>query len=352
MSTVVDTLGPEGFGAYEVDWDTNPPKLTRVSKPPQYTLVPGFVDIHIHGAFGIDFMSASKEEMNDLCEALVNQGYETFLPTTVTAPLEDVKAALSNIPDNPLIGGFHLEGPFISEKHPGAQPPEHILTPSEKAEEWSEVLEDERLKVITLAPETPGALSLTTKLSQNGVVVSMGHTDATYDEARAGFEFGASHTTHTYNAMRGLHHREVGTTGYALLNDAMRCELIYDRHHVSKPAAELLFKNKPPGGVVAVSDSTMATGMDANQKIDMWGHECVTSPGQVRLASNDALAGSAITLLDAFRNLFDDFGEEAAIRACCMNPRDSLRLHEPPTVYLKLDSNLEIVGRKMIPHDV
>ena len=156
---------PEGFGAYEVDWDSNPPKLTRVSRPPDYTLVPGFVDIHIHGAYGIDFMSASKAEMHDLCESLVSQGYEMFLPTTVTASLSDVKAALSNIPEHPLVGGFHLEGPFLSPKHPGAQPPEHILTPAEKAEEWGDVLEDERLKVITMAPEIPGALALVTKLS-------------------------------------------------------------------------------------------------------------------------------------------------------------------------------------------
>lgn len=346
MSTVVDALGPEGFGTYEVEWDTNPPRLTRVSKPAEYTLVPGFVDIHIHGAFGTDFMSASKEEMSSLCDALVDQGYEMFLPTTVTASLSDVKKALSNIPDHPLVGGFHLEGPFLSPKHPGAQPPEHILSPAEKAAEWSEVLEDERLKVITMAPEIPGALDLVTQLSQRGVVVSMGHTDATYDEARAGFEFGASHTTHTYNAMRGLHHREAGTVGYALMNDAVRCELVYDRHHVSKPAAEVLLKNKPAGGVIAVSDSTKATGMDAGLTIDMWGHECVTSPGQVRLASNDALAGSAITLLGAFRNLFEDFGAETAIRACCLNPRDALRLSGPPMVYLMLDSKLEIIGRK------
>lgn len=348
MSTVVDTLGPEGFGAYLVEWETNPPKLTRVSRPPQYTLIPGFVDIHIHGAFGIDFMSASKEQMNQLCEALVSQGYEMFLPTTVTATLKDVRSALSNLPDHPLIGGFHLEGPFISSKHPGAQPPEHILTPAEKADEWSEIWEDERLKVITLAPDVPGALELTTKLSQRGVVVSMGHTDATYDEARAGFEFGASHTTHTYNAMRGLHHREAGIVGYALLNDAMRCELIYDRHHVSKPAAQILFKSKPAGGVVAVSDSTKATGAEPRMKIDMWGHECITSDGQVRLASNDALAGSAITLLSAFRNLHEDFGAETAIRACCLNPRDALRLHGPPKVYLQLDAKLEIIGRNVV----
>jgi N-acetylglucosamine-6-phosphate deacetylase len=172
----------------------------------------------------------------------------------------------------------------------------------------------------------------------------MGHTDATFAEARAGFEAGVQHTTHTFNAMRGLHHREAGTVGYALTNDALRCELIYDRHHVSRDAAELLFKCKPAGGVVAVSDSTMATGMAAGEGLTMWGLEVVTSPGEVRLASNGALAGSAITLLDAFRNLHADFGPETAVRACCLNPRQALRMSGEPTRWVALDSRLEVVG--------
>jgi N-acetylglucosamine-6-phosphate deacetylase len=131
--------------------------------------------------------------------------------------------------------------------------------------------------------------------------------------------------------------------GYALTNDALRCELIYDRHHVSRDAAELLFKCKPAGGVVAVSDSTMATGMASGEKLTMWGLEVVTSPGEVRLASNGALAGSAITLLDAFRNLHADFGPEVAVRACCVNPRAALRMVGDPRVHTVFDEGLEVV---------
>ena len=348
MSTVVDALGPQGFGTYEVEWGNGQPSLRKVSKAPEHLLVPGFVDIHIHGAYGIDFMSATKDQMADLCDALEKQGYEAFLPTTVTAPSEEVKSALDNLPDHPLVAGFHLEGPFISEKHPGAQPPEFIVSPADGLSEWDEILDHQRLKVVTLAPETPMALELTTRLTQRGVVVSMGHTDAKYDEARRGFEFGAAHTTHTFNAMRALHHREAGIVGYALNNEALRCELIYDRLHVSPEAAELLFRNKPPGGVIAVSDSTMATGMEPGNRIEMWGHECVTEVGEVRLASNGALAGSAITLYDAFKNLLEDFGPERAIRACSLNPRDALRLEGPPKVYLELDDDLDIIGRKVV----
>jgi N-acetylglucosamine-6-phosphate deacetylase len=343
--SVYFALGPDGFGAYEVDFGVHPPRMTPSSSRTDLTLVPGFVDIHIHGAFGIDFMSASLEEMADLCDKLEGCGYEKFLPTTVTASVADVKKALDNLPDHPMVGGFHLEGPFISPQHPGAQPKEWIVSPEDAVEEWKEVLEDERLKVVTLAPEVPGALDLARFLNGRGVVVSMGHTDATYAQASDGFSAGVQNTTHTYNAMRGLHHREAGTVGYALLNDAVGCELIYDRKHVSREAAEVLMRAKPAGGVIAVSDSSMATGMAPGRKITMWGHECVTSAGEVRLASNGALAGSAITLLDAFRNLAEDFGAEAAIRACSVNPRQTLRMTSPPKRYLAMDGRYEIVDR-------
>ena len=348
MSTVVEAIGPQGFGTYEVEWGEGQPSLTQASGAPEYLLVPGFVDIHIHGAYGIDFMSASADDMIELCGALEKEGYEAFLPTTVTASPQDVKSALENLPHHPLVAGFHLEGPFISDKYPGAQPPEFIVSAADGLAEWDEILDDERLKVVTLAPETPMALELTTRLTQNGVVVSMGHTDAAFEEAQRGFEAGAAHTTHTFNAMRGFHHREAGTVGYALNNEALRCELIYDRLHVSPEAAELLFRNKPPGGVIAVSDSTMATGMEPGNRINMWGHDCVTEVGEVRLAANGALAGSAITLFDAFRNIFEDFGPERAIRACSLNPRDALRLPGPPTIYLEMDGDLDIIGRKVV----
>ncbi|MFI5385500.1 MAG: N-acetylglucosamine-6-phosphate deacetylase [Fimbriimonadales bacterium] len=342
MIEVYDALGPEGFGAYEVEWSDSTPSFARVSRPPKGLLIPGFVDIHIHGAFGIDFMSASTEEMIILCRKLESVGYEGFLPTTITSPAAEVLEALDRLPIDPMILGFHLEGPFISQEFPGAQPPSFIASPPIVRSEWDPVLSDPRLKVVTLAPELPGALDLTSRLMKRGVIVSMGHTNATYEEARRGFEFGAAHTTHTYNAMRGLHHREAGTVGYALLTDALGCELIYDRLHVSTDAARLLVKCKPAEKLIAVSDSTQATGLTPGRPIKMWGLDCVIGKKQVRLASNGALAGSAITLLDAFRNLHDDFGPEVAIRACCLNPRRALRLEEVRR-WLVLDHELEIV---------
>ena len=344
MSKILETIGPDGFGNYEVEWTDKRLELSRVSKPSQGYLIPGFVDLHIHGAFGIDFMSASTKDMEILCEKLSLEGYEAFLPTTVTASCADVLTVLGKLPKNPMIEGFHLEGPFISPKHPGAQPKSAILPPPEGASEWDEVFNHALLRYITLAPEQPHALELTSRLMQRNVIVSMGHTDATYDEARAGYEFGASHTTHTFNAMRGFHHREAGIVGYAFMSESIRTELIYDRKHVCREAAEMLFKCRPIDRIIAVSDSTMATGMPPNLSIKMWGLDCVTGPKEVRL-KDGTLAGSAITLLDGFKNLSEDFGVEKAILACCVNPRAALKMTGPPRVYVELDKDFNLVER-------
>lgn len=325
-----------------MDWSNGTPLFERVSRPPSGLLLPGFVDGHIHGAFGIDFMSASAEEMLILCEKLTGLGYENLLPTTVTAPITDVLSALDNLPQHPMVVGFHLEGPFISPKHPGAQPPSAIVDIPTRGSEWDFVLNHADLRQITLAPELPHALELITRLMSRGVRVSMGHSDATFEEARRGSEFGAVSTTHTFNAMRGFHHREAGIAGFALASNDLDCELIYDRHHVSRDAAGLLFKNKPKERVLAVSDSTLATGLAPGTKVNMWGLVCTVERGEIRLDSNGALAGSAITLLDAFRNLTEDFGPEIAIRACSLNPRRALGISGVKR-WLQFDKDLELV---------
>ena len=340
MSKRVSFLGSEGFGAYEVDLDRR--SFRRVRGKTDTLLVPGFIDIHTHGAFGIDFMSADKAQMQALCGKLREIGYEGFLPTTVTASVEDVKSALSTLPDDPMVLGFHLEGPFVSLTYPGAQPKAFILDPPVGPSEWDPILDDPRLKVITLAPERPGALEMIDRLASRGVKVSMGHTDATYAQADKAFQAGADHTTHTFNAMRPLHHREAGMVGYSLGNDEVFSELIYDRLHVKRESAEILFRCKPADRVVAVSDSTMAAGMSPGQTICMWGIPCVVGDHEVRL-TDGTLAGSGITLLDAFRNLCSDFGPEAAIKACCLNPRLAINRPQAPTLYVEFDRDLEIV---------
>ncbi|AIE84391.1 N-acetylglucosamine-6-phosphate deacetylase [Fimbriimonas ginsengisoli] len=344
MKKVVLAYGPRGFGNYTFDTET----LEFSGSPDTRSgplIIPGFIDIHTHGAFGIDFMSATVDEMRDLCCELSKVGYEGFLPTTVTAPVAQVRQALARLPDDPMILGFHLEGPFISPRYPGAQPQGDIVDPPVGVSEWDPILDDSRLKVITLAPERPGGGDLIRRLSNRNVKVSIGHTEATYTQCREAFAMGARHTTHTFNAMRPLHHREPGAVGFALTENDVFTELIYDRHHVAREAAEVLLRCKPESRVLAISDSTMAAGVPSGTHLKMWGLDCHVSEGTVRLADG-TLAGSAITLLDAFRNLKEDFGWSTAVNACCINPRIALGLSTTEArTYLELDPDLNIVAR-------
>jgi N-acetylglucosamine-6-phosphate deacetylase len=338
---IYQAIGPEGFNNYDVTWGPDGPIYARVEEAASAILAPGFVDLHIHGAFGIDFMSASKAELMILCRGLAKEGYEHFLATTVTASAEEVLAAFRQAPDDPILAGFHLEGPFISPKRVGAQPPEKVEIAPLPNSAWDAVLDDPRLKYATIAPEIPHALETYARLLSRDVFVSMGHSNATFDEARRGSEFGAKGVTHMFNAMREFHHREAGIIGYALSMDDLYTELIYDRLHVGRDAASLLFRCKGPDRVIAVSDGTKAIGLPPGEKIDMWGHGCVVGRGEVRLADG-GLAGSAITLQDAFANLAEDFGVETAIRCCCINPRNALGLTESPKVWLEIDGKFRV----------
>lgn len=344
---VVDFLGPEGFGAHTVDWSGSEPVFTRVHHKPSKLLIPGFVDIHIHGGLGIDCFTEDTKAITALCDKLETRGYESILPTTVTGTVEQVQAAINAIPDHPMIAGFHLEGPFISAQFPGAQPASCIAPVPVGSSKWDAVLDHPKLKIVTLAPEIPNALELILKLNQRNVIVSMGHSNATYDQFRRGYEFGARHVTHVFNAMRGFHHREVGATGYALMNDDLACEIIYDRHHLSKEALQLLLKVKPIEKIIAISDGTAASGAPHGTGLRMWGHECFVEHGAVRIQGSGALAGSASTMLDCFRNIELDFDTETAIRLCCLNPRHALGKRGLPRVFIELDDNREIINRRV-----
>ncbi len=342
--SVCSTIGPEGFGSYRVEWEAGIPQFERVIEAPDHILVPGFVDLHIHGGFGIDFMSATKDEMVTLCRGLAKEGSEHFLATTVTANLNSVLKALESLPEDPMIAGFHLEGPFISPGKPGAQPLSEILIPSECESEWEPIWSDPRLKIVTLAPEQPGALELISKLMQRGVHVNMGHSDATFEQARWGSEFGARGVTHMFNAMRPFHHREASIVGYALQDNGLYTELIYDRQHVCKESAQLLLKCKPKDRVIAVSDGTQAIGLPPGSNIDLWGVPGLVGRGDVRTLDGVTLAGSAITLKGAFENLADDFGLETAIQCCCINPRLAIRANEEPKVWVEMDKKYRIIS--------
>ncbi|MEO7453431.1 MAG: amidohydrolase family protein [Fimbriimonadales bacterium] len=285
------------------------------------TLVPGLVDIHVHGVKGLDVMAG---QSNDIVRELRTLGVEYCCPTTVTASPQQTRQALAAIDAlTPGFAGVHLEGPFISPARPGAQPAEQILEPSVDA--FIELVgEFEHLiRIVTLAPERQGARELIEYLKGKGIVVSAGHTDATYDQLE---ENSPDHMTHFYNAMSPFRHREPGAVGFGLASP-VACELIYDRIHVSRTAAQILWNAKKPSQIIGVSDGTMASGMADGWSGSMWGHEVTKRNGAVRLADG-TLAGSAVALPNVFKFLWQDLGPEAAIAACSTNPRRALGLPE------------------------
>lgn len=342
-------VGPNGFGVYDFGWEAGQPQFRAAEgEEASQILAPGFVDIHIHGAFGVDFMDADAGQTLAMLDRLASLGYEGVLLTTISASLDDVVRALEALPEHPILMGFHLEGPFLSPRFPGAQPPDALIEPAAFSEEWESVWGHPSLRMVTLAPELPGAERLVRHLTAKGVVTSMGHTDATFVEATAGVDWGIHQATHTFNAMRGFHHREPGAVGCVLTDDRLTAELIYDRVHVDRAAADVLLRCKGLEKVVAVSDASKGAGLPEGTTLKMWGLEAVVGQGDVRL-SDGTLAGSAITLANAFENLVQDFSIEAAIRSCSLNPRRALRMSGLPKTWLvaDLDGRIKHVRRDL-----
>jgi N-acetylglucosamine-6-phosphate deacetylase len=261
-------------------------------------LVPGFIDMHVHGADGADVMDASPEALTTMAEALAREGTTGFLATTLTAPPEALLAALRVPP--PDTGaeclGYHLEGPMIAADHRGVQPADAIRVVGERElEAW---LDTGRVRVVTVAPELPGAPMIIARLAAAGVRVNLGHSGATFAEAGAGFEAGADGATHLFNAMTGLNHREPGLVGQALDRDGVFVEVIADGYHLAPAVVRLVFRQRPRH-VLLVTDSIRARGLeDGTYRL---------GPVQVRVEAGQArdpegrLAGSVISQADALR---------------------------------------------------
>jgi N-acetylglucosamine-6-phosphate deacetylase len=279
------------------------------------TVVPGFVDIHIHGAGGHDVMEANARALDRITSTVARHGTTSIVATTVTAPTDDTCQSLEGIAhyirqheqeeDGGRFGahvlGIHLEGPFISKTRRGVHPPDSIAKPS--VEVLGKFLEAAGglVRMITVAPELPGGLELVTQASKAGLVVGMGHTDADYAQANAAIRAGARHAVHTYNAMRPFTHRDPGVIAAVMTDPDVTAEIIADLVHVAGPAIQVLLGTKGFDTVLAVSDGTAATGMaDGNYRL---GTMEVEVRGGVCRNSEGKLAGSTLTLDRALRNL-------------------------------------------------
>jgi N-acetylglucosamine-6-phosphate deacetylase len=319
---VIEAIGPrEGMRL--------PPAASEIREPDAIA-IPGFVDVHIHGAGGHDVMEGNKAALQAVGRKLAEHGTTSFLATTITASPDETCRAAEGIAHYIAcqretgdglaeILGIHFEGPFLSKERRGVQPAEWLQLPS--AEMLQRFLKSAagNARILTIAPELLGAAPCIDAARKAGMVVSLGHTDATYEQARSAIARGAHHATHVYNAMRPFSHRDPGVIGAVLTTSEVTAELIADGVHVDEVAMKILLQAKGAERVILISDGISATGMPDGKY--MLGDFEVTVSGGVCRNAEGKLAGSTLTLDRALRNIVSlGVSLADAVRMLTLNP--------------------------------
>ena len=305
--------------------------------PEDSTVVPGFIDVHIHGAGGADTMDATTEALTTMASRLPEEGTTSFLATTITQDQKAIMKALVNAADfishhnNPgkaEVLGLHLEGPFINESRKGAQPAEHIITPDIELFARMQEASGNNIRLVTLAPEKENGCELIAYLAENEVIASVGHSDATYRQMAEAVKAGATHVTHLFNGMRGMHHRDPGVAGAALLFDELKIEMIADGIHVVPEMLDLSIRAKGTDGVILITDSMRAKCLK-NGSYDLGGQEVSVADGKALLADG-TLAGSILKMKDSLKNMMEYTGIslEEAVKLASENPARQLKVFD------------------------
>lgn len=285
-----------------------PAGVERVDERAGQWVGPGLVDTHIHGFAGHDVMDLSAEGLDEMCARLPQNGCTSWLPTTLTAPTEQLTAACRmvgqhvNKPGQARVQGVFLEGPWFSEAYKGAQNPAYMGDPDiHVLERWMEAAAGRAVK-IAIAPERQGAAEFTAQAVAMGATVALAHSNATYEQARACVDAGAKVFVHTYNAMSPLHHREPGMVGAALTCNGARCEVICDGHHVNPVSVDVILRARGKDQTLLVTDCMCAGGMPDGDYL-LGELPVVVQCGTARLKDGGNLAGSILNLKDAVANV-------------------------------------------------
>jgi len=315
-------------------------------------VIPGLIDIHIHGCEGENAFDASKESLKNLAIKLAKHGVTSFLPTAIALPEEhliQIIKAVKEVIKSKVVGakilGLNLEGPFVNPEKRGAL----IVGYMKKAsiDMAKRILKEGEglIKIMTIAPELPGALEVIRWLTMNDVIVSIGHTNANYDEAMQGFDAGASHVTHLFNAMRGYHHRDPGVIGAALVRDDVSVEVIGDGIHVDKATIEMTIRAKGYENVVIVSDATPLAGLPNGEYKFLGLPKIVIEKGKAMLADG-TFAGSTLTLDKAIRVLYEmGFPINKIIQMMSANPARILRLSRKGILRVGYDADIVVLNQ-------
>jgi N-acetylglucosamine-6-phosphate deacetylase len=317
-----------------------PSSVEYLEFPSTSRVLPGMIDLHIHGAAGHDVMDGTSEAILGISEALLKQGTTGFLATTMTESIDRLTSVLSQVArefGNPELSGhvlgFHLEGPFLARSRMGAQSETHIIPASIDTFNRLQRAAAGHLKIVTLAVESSASLALVRHLVREKVIASIGHTNATYQEAIESFDAGVSYATHLFNAMRGLHHREPGCACAILMDNRVTGELIVDGIHLHPAMVKLAIKLKGPDRVVLVTDAMRAQCL-GDGRFDLGG-QSVAVTGKKATLEDGTLAGSVLTMREAFLNLLplvnSDYVKASAFVSAnpakvlgCFNERGSL----------------------------
>ena len=297
-----------------------------------YTVVPGFVDVHIHGCAGADTCDATREALEAMAAFLLAHGVTSFCPTTMTTSRETIQAALlaaKDMMDHPMEGGarvvgVNMEGPFIAKERKGAQKEEDILPPDFPLFQRFYEESGGIVRLVDVAPEQPGGLEFVEKASQL-CTVSIAHTTADYDQAKAAFDKGVTHATHLFNAMSGLHHRKPGVVGAVFDDSRVRGELICDGFHIHPAVLRAAFQLLGDRALI-VSDSMRANGMPEGEAFDLGGQMVTVHQGKA-LLPDGTIAGSVTNLHQEIKNLVS-FGVpfEQAVKAATLLPARAIGL--------------------------
>jgi N-acetylglucosamine-6-phosphate deacetylase len=312
------------------------PAGARVLDFPGATLAPAFFDVHIHGAMGHDLMEATPEALKAVASFLATHGVGNFLATTVTAPMDATLRSLEGLAkllEQPPVEsqahpiGIHLEGPFLSHLKRGVHPPEDLLEPNVATFDRFFEAAGGHIRLMTLAPELPGAAELAAHATARGVRISLGHSNATAAETRAVMAAGAVSATHTFNAMRPLDHREPGILGVVLTSDELFAELICDGIHTAPEMVKLWWRAKGPERALLMTDAMSATGMPDGEYL-LGGFPVQVAQG--RAMAHGVLAGSVLTLDRALANFirFTAAPLDQALRLATVNPAAMTGLEE------------------------
>ena len=297
-------------------------------------VLPGFIDVHCHGAYTFDTNDAHEEGLRNWAKGIVAEGVTAFLATTITQSEEVLTKAVANVAkvmedgyEGAEILGIHFEGPYLDMKYKGAQPEEHIVAPSiEQFKHYQEAAKG-NIRYITMATETDKDFELTRYLADNGVVVSIGHSAATYDQACMAYANGAKCLTHVYNGMTPFNHRANGLVGAAFRLRTMYGEVICDGNHSTPAALNMFFMSKGPDYSIMVSDALMAKGTPIGSRHIFGGNEILIYPdGSAHLTKIDSLAGSTLNLNKGLKILIEDalVPVNYAINSCTLNPANCL----------------------------